>query len=338
MGPVRSPAVTVPHDDPSGRVRRITTRALSVLGVAVAVAGLLFAARTLLEDRGRTADLLAEAYWWWLVPATPAALVAMVAVGLPWRSTMSELGDPRGRGETLRWFFPGQLGKYVPGGIWPVVGRSELAARDGVSRPVAYAGSALSLGLSYLAALLVVLALVVWVVLTGDPLRGDLWVLLLIVPGLVVLHPSVLRWFATAAERVLSRDVPVRIPPYRATLRLLALHTPSWPLVAAATWLTARAFDPSPPVAQVALAAVLSWIVGFVVIPAPGGIGVREAAFVAAATSMAPDAAAATALTVRLVFVLADVVGAALVVLLIRRRPGTSPTAGRTRGQLGREP
>ena len=45
----------------------------------------------------------------------------------------------------LGWFFVGQLGKYVPGGIWPIVGQAELAARDGVTRSTAYRSTALSM-------------------------------------------------------------------------------------------------------------------------------------------------------------------------------------------------
>jgi glycosyltransferase 2 family protein len=64
---------------------------------------------------------------------------------------------------------------------------------------------------------------------------------------------------------------------------------------------------------------VLSWIVGFVLVPVPGGVGVREAAFVAAAGSLDPGIAAATAVAARALFVLVDALGAALGALALRR-------------------
>ena len=64
---------------------------------------------------------------------------------------------------------------------------------------------------------------------------------------------------------------------------------------------------------------MLSWIVGFVLVPVPGGVGVREAAFVAAAGSLDPGIAAATAVAARALFVVVDALGAALGTLALRR-------------------
>jgi len=255
----------------------------------------------------------------------------MSCVGLPWRAILATLGEQRGVVETLRWYFPGQLGKYVPGGIWPVLGRSELAARSGVPRPVAYTSVALSLACTYLAATLTSLGFLVASLLSGDRTGAGAWALLLLPAGLVLLHPKVLTRIVASAERVLSRQFPLQVPEYRTIVRLILLHVPAWVLIGVGTWLVARAFTPDVPFAQIMFAGVLSWVVGFIVIPVPGGIGVREAAFVAAAVSLAPDAAAATAIVSRLCFIAADLIGAGIVVAWpaisgIRR---TSPSAPR---------
>jgi uncharacterized membrane protein YbhN (UPF0104 family) len=79
----------------------------------------------------------------------------------------------------------------------------------------------------------------------------------------------------------------------------------------------------------VALAAVVSWIIGFVT-PAPGGLGVREAVFVALA-GVAAGPAAAAAILARVLFVLVDGVGAGSgwLVLRITEPSGTLVTTGR---------
>jgi uncharacterized membrane protein YbhN (UPF0104 family) len=256
----------------------------------------------------------------------------MTAVGIPWRAIIAALGEHHSLGNTLRWYFPGQLGKYVPGGIWPVVGRGELAVKGGVSRTVAYASVALSLALTYLAAALTALVFLVASVVLGDDAGGALWVLLVLPLGLACLHPAVLTRLVATAERVLSREVAVEVPDYRTTLRLVLVHVPAWVLIGLATWLVALAFTPDPPVAQVLFAGVLSWIVGFVVVPVPGGIGVREAAFAAAAVSLSDDVAATVAIVSRLCFITADLLGAGLIVLW-RRRPTDEadvPVSGRS--------
>jgi glycosyltransferase 2 family protein len=289
---------------------------LSLAGVLIAVAGLAFVARSLLADWEETRELLRRAEWVWLALAAPVALAGMTAVGLPWRTIMVELGERHGLADTLRWYFPGQLGKYVPGGIWPVVGRGELAVRGGASRSVAYTSVALSLACTYLAATLVSIVFLMASVASGGRADGALWVLVLAPVGLALLHPAVLTRSVAAAERLLSRGVSVVVPDYRTIVGLVARHAPAWVLIGAATWLVARAFDPDPAVAQVLFAAVLSWVVGFVVIPVPGGLGVREAAFVAAATSLGSEVAATVAVASRLVFIAADLGGAGLALTL----------------------
>ncbi|MEW6152433.1 MAG: lysylphosphatidylglycerol synthase domain-containing protein [Actinomycetota bacterium] len=86
----------------------------------------------------------------------------------------------------------------------------------------------------------------------------------------------------------------------------------AWALVGLATAALARAVAPSADLWSVGLAAAPAWLAGFVAVGAPGGIGVREAVFVAAATSLPDGQAVAVALVARLAFVAADAAGAAL--------------------------
>lgn len=307
-----------PTEQPGRTPRALLRHLLPLLGVLIAVAGLGFVARSLLSNWDETVELISNAEPLWLVAAVPVCLMGMTCVGLPWRSVLAALGERRGTLETLRWYFPGQLGKYVPGGIWPVIGRGELAARGGVARPVAYTSVALSLACTYLAATLTAIVLLALSLLSGEERGGPPWALLLLPLGLVALHPTVLRRLVAAAEQLMSRQFPVTIPDYRTTVSLIAQHVPAWILIGGGTWLVARAFDPDVPVMQVLFAGVISWVVGFVVIPVPGGIGVREAAFVAAAATLAPDLAATTAIVSRLCFIAVDLVGAGLVVSIPR--------------------
>ena len=301
---------------------RPVQQAVTAVGVLIALAGLFVVVRTLLRQWDTTITLLADADWGWAVAAVALALAGMTAVGLPWRAVIERLGDRRSRREVLRWYFPGQLGKYVPGGIWPIVGRSELGIRGGLRRSVAYTSVALSLAYTYLAASLTALVLLGMSWLAGDDTGEGLPVLALLPIGLLLLHPAVLGRIVATLERLMSRQFPVVIPDYRTALKLIAIHVPAWCLIGAATWSVSRAFDPSPPLAQVMFAAVLSWVIGFIVIPVPGGIGLREAAFVAAAVSLPSDVAAATAITARLCFIVADLIGAGSATL-IRRFNGT---------------
>jgi hypothetical protein len=40
-----------------------------------------------------------------------------------WQRAMGLLVPPPGRARTIAWYYSGEIGKYVPGGVWPSVRR-----------------------------------------------------------------------------------------------------------------------------------------------------------------------------------------------------------------------
>ena len=283
----------------------------TVVGVGLAVAAGVFVVRTMLDDREEVEDALADAHFGWIALGLVAAAIGMTAIAVPWRRALQLVGRDMPLGQVVARYYLGELGKYIPGGLWPVVGRGELARRWGVPRPTAYSSVALSLAALYLAALFAVLVGLP-ALLAGDDGAGPLWVLACLPVGLAALHPSVLRWGLGLAERITRRPIELKVPRWRDSVLLVACYLPAWLAIGTATWVVARALDPGAPWAEIAVAAVLSWTVGFLLVPVPGGVGVREAAFVAAASSLDPGIAAAAALVARLLFVAVDAAGALL--------------------------
>lgn len=308
-------------------MRRSRLAALSTaVGLLVAAAGAVFVARAIAAGYDDTRDAIADADLGWLLASFPIALAGMTLVGVPWRRSMQLLGGDPGRRETLVWYFLGQLGKYVPGSLWPIVGRAELARRGGVNRAAAYGSVVLTLGATYLAAVLVVVGFLPF---AGENGAGEAWWVLLLLPiGLLVLHPAVLGFGKRAVERVARRPIEVVIPSWRDSVELVVRHAPAWLLIGTSTWCVARAFDPSAGWLELMVPGVLSWVVGFVVVPAPGGIGVREAAFIAAAVSLGDGIAGTVAIVSRLVFMLVDATGAGLATTVLggRRAVASEPS------------
>ena len=301
-----------------GNPSRTGAKAASgVVGLVLALIAIAFVARTLLRDRDEIADALEQARTGWLVAAFLVAAVGMVAIALPWRRALRLLGGDLPLGQLVARYFVGEIGKYVPGGVWPILGRGELARRHGVRRVAAYGSVALSLVALYLAAMFVVVATLP-ALLSGDDGTGPVAVVLLLPVGLVALHPGVLTAALRFVERITHRHVDLELPSWRQSVTLVSLYVPAWVAIAAATCVVARALDPGADVWQVGAAAVLSWVVGFVLVPVPGGVGVREAAFVAAAGSLDPGIAAATAVAARALFIVVDVLGAGLGTLALR--------------------
>ncbi|WP_250284905.1 lysylphosphatidylglycerol synthase domain-containing protein, partial [Frankia sp. CiP1_Cm_nod2] len=77
--------------------------------------------------------------------------VTVLAVGttvLSWRALLASLGVALPLRAALRIFFVGQVGKYVPGSVWPVLAQMELSRDHGVPRPKAASASLIVLALA----------------------------------------------------------------------------------------------------------------------------------------------------------------------------------------------
>jgi uncharacterized membrane protein YbhN (UPF0104 family) len=194
---------------------------------------------------------------------------------------------------------------------------------------------ALSLALLYLAAAVVACVLLPFALHDAD--RRVLAVLLLPPIGIACLHPAVSGRAEALVGRVLRRPLEVRVPRFGEALALVARYVPAWLLIGGATWAVARALDPHASPARVVMATAVSWLAGFLAVPVPGGVGVREAVFVATVGHLAPGVAPSTAVVVRVIFVAVDATGALLSARVApRRAPSTgsdaAPPAPRSAG------
>jgi uncharacterized membrane protein YbhN (UPF0104 family) len=302
-------------------------RLLRYLGLVIAVLGVAFVVRALIIAWPEVRAAVAGANPAPLVAALALGSCATCVIGLGWRRCLAAVGTCVRVREALHWYYVGQLGKYVPGGVWSVLGRGEMARRGGVSASVSYGSVVLSLTVTYLAAILVATIALA----TGGAGRGGAyWPVLLLLPlGIAALHPRVVEAALRVARRVLRRGLPITVPSWGVSLGLLLWHVPAWLAIGGATWLVAATLDVSPPdVRAILFATVVSWVVGFVVVTAPGGIGVREAVFVATATVLGSSGVAvAVALVARVIFILVDLIGAAVATSVARSRTKAVPRA-----------
>lgn len=278
-------------------------------GTALTLAGAAYVAGQVSAHRADAAAALETARLPWMAAGAALAGAAMVVIAWGWRRVIGLAGGPTPPGpEVVRAFFRGELAKYVPGGVWAVVGRAAWAVRAGVDRRAALASVPASLLLMYTAAGLVALGALA----AGAAGGGPLAVLLVVPAGAAAAHPRV--------AGPLARRLRLPAPDGRAVAAAVAGYVPAWILVVASSFAVARALDPGASLLQVALAAPLSWLAGFLAAPAPAGLGVREAVF-AATCGLAAGPAAAAALLVRALFVLADLAGFAAALRTRNRRP-----------------
>jgi uncharacterized membrane protein YbhN (UPF0104 family) len=107
--------------------------------------------------------------------------VLATAVLLPlWRSTLRALDVNLPTGVAARVFYVSQLGKYVPGSVWPVLLQMEAGRKAGASRRTMLVANMITLALSCAVGL--ILALVLLPFANGAALTRYWWVLLALPP------------------------------------------------------------------------------------------------------------------------------------------------------------
>jgi glycosyltransferase 2 family protein len=253
-----------------------------------------------------------------------SVLAALVATMEQWRLLLAGLGSPLPRRAAARIFFIGQLGKYVPGSVWPVLAQMELGTAHQVPRHRSAAASVLTMLLSLLAGLLV--ALVTLPFVPGS--RSYRWVFLAAPVLLVCLQPRVLNPVLDRLLRV-ARRPPLDQPlGGRAIAGALAWAVGSWVLFGLQIWLLATRLGL--PYGKGALLALggfaFAWSVGFVIVFVPVGAGVRDVLLAAMLSPLiGAGAATATALVSRVVMTAGDLITAAVAAGFSRRyRNGAS--------------
>ena len=169
----------------------------ALVGGVVGLVCLAFVVGRIAAQWDEVRDDVAGASAGWLVLALVLAVAGMTWVASCWRRALALLGHRTRRRPTVAWYFAGEIGKYVPGTVWPVLGRGELARRGGVPRRRAYPSVGLSLVAWYLAALAVASVLVPLDLAEQAESPAALALLALLPLGVAALHPACSRACAT---------------------------------------------------------------------------------------------------------------------------------------------
>ena len=267
--------------------------------VALAIAVTWFAIDRL---RGQWGDVASTAQdlepRWGIVLASCAVVLATYAILIQtWRVVVMGWGERIGYVEAARIWTVSNLGRYVPGKVWQLGAMAYLAQQRGVSGIVA-AGSALVVTVINLIAGFVVAAA------TGADLLGfstASLVLIAAAAGGILFAPAVIPALVRLAARVLGREADAipRLPARTIWFAVIASGA-AWVMYGIAFRLLAVGVLGSAPGATSLYVAVFtgSYVLGFVVLIAPAGLGVREVSMGAALANAGFAVSAATILVI----------------------------------------
>lgn len=279
------------------------------------------------EVRGVLGDLSAGG----LVLAGLAATVAYGCGFLAWRALLTDLGAPVPVTGAARIFCVGQLAKYLPGKVWPIVFQARLGRAYQVPGRTSAAAALLVLLVS-LGTGLVVTAVALPVL--GDRAFDRFWWTLLVLPAaLVSLWPPLLNRLVARLLRLARREPLPRPLGTRGILSAAGWSVAGWLGYGVHLWLllcdAGATGGDLLPVAVGAFAG--SWCLGFLLAVAPAGVGAREVALpLLLAGSVATQVALVAAVVSRLLLTVVDLLSPVVAVLVERTR--SVPPAGRLGG------
>ncbi len=254
-----------------------------------------------------------------LILIKPLLLLASLGAGIlvyaawlaSWTLIMRHLGVALAPRQVVQGFYLSFLPRYIPGTVWGYLTRSEwLEQVFGVPYPVSVMGSVLE-------ATGLLLTGLFWV---GVYFCGQMtgWVQLIVATasgGLLLAAWLVVPELATRVHRLVRRENPVPARrgrrPSAAWSAAILLHLALWLAFGASLLFAAESMSAiaSFNLLSSTFAASLSWIVGFLVIIVPTGLGVRELTLSTLLSSYAgfrPWQADVVAVASRLAIVLAE--------------------------------
>jgi uncharacterized membrane protein YbhN (UPF0104 family) len=253
-----------------------------------------------------------------LVLALLATVGNLLLAGGMWRAALTDLGSRLPWPVAARVYFVGQIGKYLPGSLWPVILQAELGSDHGVPRRRTATATAVALLFAVVSGVLVVLAALPFA--PGVLPDGARWVVVLAVPLAVLLHPRIFGRLADLALRLAGRDPLERWTSATGTLAALAWGAGSWTCAGLQVWALAVPLGAAAdlPTALLCVGGYsLAWAAGFLVFVAPAGAGAREVALAAVLSPVLdPGEIVVVVLLSRVLFTVADLAAAGLGMLL----------------------
>jgi uncharacterized membrane protein YbhN (UPF0104 family) len=252
--------------------------------------------------------------------ATLAVLAGLFTSFLGWRAVLAEYGGKLPLAGGLRVFFLGQLGKYLPGSVWPAVAQMELGRGYRVPRRVSAAAVAIFMLLILGTGLLVA---AVSLPLLGPAALPQYWWTLAALPvAVAVLYPPVLNRLVALTLRLLRRE-PMPSPLSVAGIaRAGGWSLAAWGLWGVHIWILGVGVGAGGPglLWRATGAFAAAWTLGFVLVLVPAGAVVREAALIVLLRpGMSAGQATVVALASRVLLTVGDL-GWGLIALLAERR------------------
>ena len=209
------------------------------------------------------------------IAASLLLLVAYFVSAAIWGRIVRDLGGPGlPVADSIRIFMIANLGRYLPGKVWQIAGLAALAKGRGVPPATAAGAAVIGQGIAVVAAAAVGMG-----ALLGGPDPYPTWGLvglaLVVLAALLLAVPTVFQRIVGLWFRLTRTAARPEVGGMHA-LRWLALYTVNWAMYALSFWVLARSLGLGGAPIPVASAFAAAYVLGYVMVFAPAGLGPRE--------------------------------------------------------------
>ncbi len=265
-----------------------------------------------LSELARTAPRQLEPRWGWITASCGVLVIGYAFSGWIWGRMVEDLGGPTvSASDAIRTYMVANLGRYVPGKLWQIAGLALLARARGVPAPIATAAAVVGQAVALAGA-----SLVGFLALGSAGPHLSRWAPMAVAAtigiGTVVVVPKIFRPLIRLWLRWAPGETPKEVPISALKgFRWLTLYTLNWGGYALAFWMLVRGLSLPGGLLDVGPAFAAAYVMGYVVLVAPAGLGVREASMLAFLSPiMGPSGAALAAVAARVWTTVVEVVPA----------------------------
>ncbi|HII14810.1 MAG TPA: hypothetical protein HA362_00695 [Nanoarchaeota archaeon] len=255
------------------------------LNIIISLAIISFLVQRLIKSYSQISDYPVSINYAFLFIAVILGIVGFTMFGISWIGAVSICGNKLELKQGMLSWFRSQMIKYLPGTIWMFISRVYDCQKCGIEKKTAILSIYMECILLGLSALILSIALNYRIIGQYVPVAV---LIPIFMASLLLIHPAVLNKILSIFKK---KGIQIKTYSYRRLLGLLIFYIISWAPLGMGFALLVNSITPIPfsDYPYVAGAFILSWVLGFISIFSPGGIGVREGAIAIILAQILPE-------------------------------------------------
>lgn len=252
---------------------------VKAVGIVLAVVILWYMIKSFVDNWKQIEPYLANIKPVWFVVSVIIYAIAFLLTGNNWSYLLHQMDKTESQKEYLNIHMVSALARYIPGGIWNIVGKAYMCTQKKVDK----GATTVSMVLEYVFQIVSsALFLLFFIPMALRKYLGNLGVVLLIIAMIaaVIAMPYAINLGIRIVSKIMKSDYEAIHLEKKYIYKVLFRYVIVWVITGAGVIMLTYAFTDITPIQglYLMLSYPISWVVGFLS-PSPNGMGVREGVF-----------------------------------------------------------